>query len=257
MIAHDITNVPRAPVKSDCCQDNGKLTKSSKKDSSCVYIPIPSNDQIHAGEECMDFFKSLNDQDVKCKKSKKASAAQQINEATAFLDLSPVYGTNLKTSTQLRSLKNGELKITQRHGVDWPPQPPLNENVCIVESPCYLGGDPRLNQSPLMSIIHILFVREHNRIANVLSKLNPKWNDEILFQEARRINIAQYQNIVYYEWFGGFFGERGLKGMGLFYKNSGDGYAKDYSSSIDPTVLNEFSAAIFRIPHNLINGQLK
>ena len=27
-----------------------------------------------------------------------------------------------------------------------------------------------------------LFVREHNRIANILSQLNPAWKDEILFE---------------------------------------------------------------------------
>ena len=37
-------------------------------------------------------------------------------------------------------------------------------------------------------------------IASELQKENPTWNDEQLFQEARKLNIAEYQSIIYNEW---------------------------------------------------------
>lgn len=43
-------------------------------------------------------------------------------------------------------------------------------------------------------------MREHNRIAASLESLNPSWSDENLFQETKRIIIAEYQNIIYSEW---------------------------------------------------------
>ena len=48
--------------------------------------------------------------------------------------------------------------------------------------------------------MHTLWVREHNRIATILKVLNPDLNDETLFQQARKIVIAEIQHITYNEW---------------------------------------------------------
>ena len=48
--------------------------------------------------------------------------------------------------------------------------------------------------------MHTLWVREHNRIATNLKLLRPYADDETLFQEARKIVIAELQHITYNEW---------------------------------------------------------
>lgn len=52
----------------------------------------------------------------------------------------------------------------------------------------------------MLSAVHTTLLREHNRVARVLAGLNPHWNDERLYQEARRIVIAEWQQITYRDW---------------------------------------------------------
>ena len=66
--------------------------------------------------------------------------------------------------------------------------------------------------------MHTLFVREHNRIAQFLHYLNPMWQDEKLFQEARKIVIGQIQHITYNEWLPVLFPSKKLVRIDLFMK---------------------------------------
>ena len=65
-------------------------------------------------------------------------------------------------------------------------------------------GDIRLNVQPTLTGLHLLFVREHNRIADELEALNPQWrsrrtepNRDRIFLETRKIVIALMQQITY------------------------------------------------------------
>lgn len=58
-------------------------------------------------------------------------------------------------------------------------------------------------------------MREHNRLADSLRFINPQWDDERLYQQARRILIAEYQHIVYNEFLPRLLGHNAMNLYGL------------------------------------------
>jgi peroxidase len=63
-----------------------------------------------------------------------------------------------------------------------------------------LLGDSRVNEQPLLTVMHTIWLREHNRIAENLCRIFPRQTDEFYFQHARRIVIAEMQHIIYNEY---------------------------------------------------------
>jgi peroxidase len=107
-----------------------------------------------------------------------------------------------------------------------------------------------VNEQPNLSVLHTVFLREHNRVAEELQGRNPRWSDERVFQEAKRFVNAEYQHIVYNEWLPLVLGEQFMNTYGLFPLSSG--YSTDYDTSFDPRITNEFATAAFRFGHSLI-----
>jgi peroxidase len=62
-----------------------------------------------------------------------------------------------------------------------------------------ISGDDRANENLHLTTMHLILARQHNRLARILSSLNPRWDDERLYQEARKIVGAQMQHITYNE----------------------------------------------------------
>ena len=56
-----------------------------------------------------------------------------------------------------------------------------------------LLGDARANENIALSSLHTLLLREHNRLARALAKLNPRWSGERLYQETRKIIGGYFQ----------------------------------------------------------------
>ncbi|KAL3855002.1 hypothetical protein ACJMK2_014234 [Sinanodonta woodiana] len=90
---------------------------------------------------------------------------------------------------------------------------------------------------------------EHNRIVDTLKKVNPDWDVEKLFQEARKINIAQMQHIIYNGFLSAFLSRGTITTYKLRSLNTG--YSTSYDKKRDATIANGFGIA-YRMGHTLI-----
>lgn len=243
-----------------CCDNNGQLASDVTTNPVCAPILVPPNDPIHAplGTQCLNFVRSGSTRDRGC--TYPSAPAQPITVVTAFMDLSIVYGSSASQAAPLRAGIGGRLLTTLRNGKEWPPQDPNITNTCETaqspNEPCYLAGDIRVNQNPQLTLLQVVLLREHNRIADILSHLNPHWNDETTFQESRRINIAVMQHINYYEYLPILLGYENMVQNKLIYPDA-HGYVNDYNPAVDPSVLAEHATAAFRHFHTLIRGYLQ
>jgi hypothetical protein len=90
-----------------------------------------------------------------------------------------IYGTNEGELNSLRSFSGGQMTV--------------DANLRLPEDPLKLGIDRvgfNNNYNPLLSLLHWLFVSEHNAIAANYASFHPDWDDEKLFQMARKANCA-------------------------------------------------------------------
>lgn len=64
-----------------------------------------------------------------------------------------------------------------------------------------------------LTSMHTIWLREHNRLVTLLKEINPLWNDDRLFFEARKIVGAVMQRITYGEWLPVVLGELWRQGQ--------------------------------------------
>ncbi|XP_068625536.1 peroxidase [Battus philenor] len=243
-----------------CCDDNGQLAPDASFNPTCAPILIPPTDVVHGpqGTQCMNFVRTTTTRDRGC--TSPNAPAEPLSTVTAYMDLSLVYGSSAAQAAAIRAYTGGRLTTLVRSGREWPPQDPnitlTCESALSTNEPCYLTGDIRVNQNPQLTVLQIILLREHNRIADTLAKFNPYWDDETIYQEARRIHIAEIQHINYYEYLPIFLGFQNMVKNKLIYPGA-NGYVNDYNPNVNPSVLDEHATAAFRHFHTLIRGYLQ
>ncbi len=181
---------------------------------------------------------------------------QYSNEVTAFIDGSAIYGSDDDRAFWLRRLDGtGKLKTSEGDLLPWnTTDGEFNSNI-DQSSPhmddfhgqlkkYFVAGDVRANENPLLIAMHTVFVREHNRLCDEIVDDHPEWfgNDDLIFFTARKHLTAYLQSIVFYEW---------LPTQGVYLPEY-----SGYQESMDPSIMNVFSAAAFRMGHTLINSNI-
>jgi hypothetical protein len=179
---------------------------------------------------------------------------EQLNIQTSWLDLSQLYGYYPDLAKSLRG-ENGTLKVSLYNGKEYLPFA-SNTSTCSYnrlaseysrKPKCYLNGDPRTEDNVMLTSIQTIFLREHNRIARELQNQHPDWSSDDLYETARKINIAVYNNIIYDEYLPALLGTELAKLYNLLPQPKG--YFYGYNPQIYPQVINEFATAAFRYGH--------
>ena len=178
------------------------------------------------------------------------SPREQLNAITSFIDASNVYGSNEVIANAVRLFEKGLLKEGEPALPGQKPALPIDKDdivACLNAESCFLAGDVRANEQISLTIMHTLWLREHNRIARELKEINPFWNDERLFQEARKIVGALLQKITYEDYL--------PKVMGRTVFNQLIGPYPGYDPRVDPGVPNSFATAAYRYGHSLVRPE--
>lgn len=140
--------------------------------------------------------------------------------------------------------------------------PPKTENPdqdCVARPKnlfCFDAGDVRVNEQTHLVVQHTLYVREHNRIAKVLAKMNIEWDDDKIYHETRHIIAATVQHVMVNEFLPLVLGHKFMHEYHL--KPSGDGYwMGGYDPSVTTSIGTGFATAGFRYGHSMVEGSIK
>ncbi|MCI0460418.1 MAG: Ig-like domain-containing protein, partial [Gemmataceae bacterium] len=211
-------------------------------------IPIPSDDPqfdpFSTGMQTITFRRAIFDPTTGTDTN---NPRRQINQVSAFLDASVVYGSDAARAAALRTndgtgrLKTSPGDLLPFNNTTYFPGGPLpndNESIFPAET-MFVAGDVRTSENVGLTALHTVFLREHNRLADRYRAANPGWTDEQIYQAARKMVGALLQQITYSEFIPALLGSNALPAY------------TGYNPAVDPSESAVFSTVAFRVGHTL------
>lgn len=192
------------------------------------------------------------------------------NAITSPIDANFIYGSSQALAEALRLFKGGRLRDRdwfKREGLKpiLPAQDMEPDLDCIARPKdlfCFLAGDVRANEQTHLTVLHTLYMREHNRIADKLAELNQHWEDERIYQETRHIMAAGVQHVMISEYVPLLIGRKMTELYNLTAQphdiHAGKhSYWHGYDPTVTTSVSNSFAAAAFRQGHTFVQGSVE
>jgi len=271
-IDHDFTLTPENEL--NCCRKDLRKTELCKpiKISKLNRHKDPIYQHLEPGQRpqwCIPFTRS----NAVCN-LKEGQVREQFNGITAVLDLSAVYGSEDLFAKELRIRKKSiirksgaftNLGTLVKHKERWN-LPIRNQMENMREFfkanlEAKAAGDHRAPEQPGLAMMHTIFFLEHNWIAEELQKTTAirdylrrldtvEEKDDFVYEEARKINAATFQNIIFREYLPLVLGPDLMKEYKLTVE---PGKRSTYNPELDPTIWNEFATFSYRYGHTLIS----
>jgi peroxidase len=168
---------------------------------------------------------------------------QQINQVTAYIDGSMVYGSDPVRAATLRT-NDGTGRLETSPGNLLPFNTDSLPNAGGPNPTFFVAGDVRANEQVGLTSLHTLFVREHNRIARIIQRHSPKLTGNQTYERARAWVGALVQVITYNEFLPVLLGPNAFKPY------------TGYDSGKNPGINNEFSTAAYRFGHSMLSLEI-
>jgi peroxidase len=196
---------------------------------------------------------------------------EQLNEITAWIDGSMIYGSDEERALALRTL-DGTGRLRTSEGDLLPYNLELLPNAPYPQVDFFLAGDIRANEQVALTALHTLFVREHNWWAERIARLThskpkskpkkpkssgkpggdgkgkggppPTLSGDEIYQRARAIVGAEIQAITFREFLPVLLGKQALP------KYEG------YAPGVDPSIRNAFATSAYRVGHTMLSSTL-
>ena len=148
---HDLTFTPMYMGPADTLLDCKSCSSRKTVHPECWPIAIPKNDKhfpsvnnITGTKQCLHFVRSLNGQTT-------LGPREQLNQITAYVDGSAIYGSDICEANKLRAFRGGKLNST-RHPVpglkDLLPQTTTHIECKAPSGFCFEAGDTRASEQP-------------------------------------------------------------------------------------------------------------
>ncbi|QFT98425.1 Bifunctional hemolysin/adenylate cyclase precursor [Roseovarius sp. THAF8] len=197
------------------------LTEAGSTKYEPIDVPAgdPYFDPYHTGSAQIPFFRVDQHDGV------------YANEITSFIDASMIYGSDAGTLAVLR-VDGGKLLLDENQRL-------------VLDGDSLMTGDVRAAENVMLSSMHTIFTREHNRIVDELAAADPTLTDDELFNTARAHVEALVQAVTFNEFLPILVGPDAIAAY--------DGY----DPTVNPGISVEFSTAVFRLGHTLLSSNLQ
>ncbi|XP_046917513.2 peroxidase isoform X2 [Dermatophagoides farinae] len=244
-------------VEVDCC----RLPPGQPPHELCEPVQIPPKDPVYGpmGRKCHDFKRSIAGHRPNCALGPRV----HVNILTSPIDANFVYGSTRAAAERLRTFRGGLMRtwniFDKERMKPLLPAEDKNPDLECINRPrnlfCFIAGDIRVNEQIHLTVLHTLYVRDHNRMAIELGRINPHWDDERIYQETRHIMAATVQHIAFNEWLPIVIGDTMMNRHNLKLVEDG-GYYNGYDPRSHTSPSQAFTTSAFRFGHTFIQGKV-
>lgn len=173
---------------------------------------------------------------------------EQVNAITSWIDASQVYGSDTTRAAALRTNGGTGAKLaTSANNLPGYNTVGLSNdnNGPTAANQLFLAGDVRANENVALTAMHTVFLREHNRLVDVISTQQPSLNEEQKYQLARKLVGAEMAAITYNEYLPSIMGNAAPAAR-----------AYNYNPQLPGDVTQSFAVAAFRFAHSALSSNL-